>query len=106
MNKNSLPVHGSDAPGQVSRRQAIQWVMAVTAAAALPRGTFGQTANAKLPPPEGYGFDPNLVKGYKPGAFWPLTFNPGQKATATALADVIIPKDDLGPAASTVGVPA
>jgi hypothetical protein len=54
--------------------------MAVTAAAALPRGTFGQTANAKPPPAEGYGFDPNLVKGYKPGAFWPLTFNPGQQS--------------------------
>ncbi len=101
-----LPVHGSDTSGQVSRRQAIQWVLAVTAAAALPRGTFGQTLNAKLPPAEGYGFDPNLVKGYKPGAFWPLTFNSGQKETATALADVIIPKDDLGPAASAVGVPA
>ena len=101
-----LPVNGTDTPGQVSRRQAIQWVLAVTAAAALPRGTFGQTANTKLPPAEGYGFDPNLVKPYKPGAFWPLTFNSGQKETATALGDVIIPKDDLGPAASAVGVPA
>jgi len=102
-----LPVHGSDTPGppyQVSRRQAIQWVLAVTAAAAMPKNSFGGLLPSKLP--EGYGFDPNLVKGYKPGAFWPLTFNSGQKETATALADVIIPKDDLGPAASAVGVPA
>jgi hypothetical protein len=101
-----LPVQGDETPGQVSRRQAIQWVLAVTAAAALPRGTFGGLLDSKLPSPDGYGFDPNLVKGYKPGAFWPLTFNRDQKETATALSDVIIPKDDLGPAASSVGVPA
>jgi hypothetical protein len=90
---------------QISRRQAMQWVMAVAAAAALPRGTFGKAANA-APAANGYGYDPNLVKVYQPGAFWPLTFNAGQHEAAAALADIIIPKDALGPAASEVGVPA
>jgi hypothetical protein len=106
MSDTTLPNQADPASPQVTRRQAMQWVMAATAAAALPRGTFGQTAKAATPSAEGYGFDPNVVKIYQPGSFWPLTFNPGQKATSTSLADVIIPKDDLGPAASAVGVPA
>ncbi|HSZ55885.1 MAG TPA: gluconate 2-dehydrogenase subunit 3 family protein [Tepidisphaeraceae bacterium] len=82
------------------------WVMAVATASSLPRGSFGQTAGSPAPTAKGYGVDPNLVKVYQPGAFWPLTFNPGQRRVATVLADAIIPKDDLGPAASEVGVPA
>jgi hypothetical protein len=84
----------------------MQWVMAVAAASSLPRGSFAQSAGSPVPAPKGYGVDPNLVKVYQPGAFWPLTFNPGQRRVASVLADVIIPKDDLGPAASEVGVPA
>jgi hypothetical protein len=84
----------------------MQWVMAVAAASSLPRGSFGQTAGLAAPTTKGYGVDANLVKVYQPGAFWPLTFNPGQRRVATVLADVILPKDDLGPAASEVGVPA
>jgi hypothetical protein len=104
-------------PVQVSRRQAIEWVMAAVAASSLPVGVSGQPTppqdmrqhEAGLQPtarPGGYGLDPNMMDAHKPGAFWPLTFTPAQKNTATALADVIIPKDALGPAASAVGVPA
>lgn len=102
---SSPPIQIGSAPPQVSRRQAIQWVMAVTAAAALPRATYGQASQVPLSPAgQGYGFDPKLTKVYKPGDLWPLTFNAGQKQAAIALADVIIPRDDLGPAASEVGV--
>jgi hypothetical protein len=41
---------------------------------------------------------------HKPGDFWPLTLTPQQKKTAAALADTIIPRDGLGPAATEVGV--
>ncbi|MDB5318954.1 MAG: Tat pathway signal protein [Phycisphaerales bacterium] len=41
---------------------------------------------------------------HQPGDLWPLTFTAAQRKTATALADVILPKDELGPAASSVGV--
>lgn len=89
----------------ISRREAIQWVMAVSAAAALPRGTFAQSAKPPSTAAQGYGVDPNLVKVHAPGSFWPLTFNAGQRRVAGVLADVIIPRDELGPAASEVGVP-
>ncbi len=73
---------------------------------AEPRVRPGSATNT--PPPNttqnGYGGDPILVKEYHPGDLWPLTFNPEQKAIATALADLIIPKDELGPPASEVGV--
>jgi hypothetical protein len=92
-------------PGVVSRRLAIQWVMAAAAASSIPQSTFAQRRTAvTTPEAKGYGRDPNLVKIYKPGAFWPLTFTPQQNKTATTLADIIIPSDKLGPAASEVGV--
>jgi hypothetical protein len=112
--------------GPLSRREAMQWVMSAVAASSLPARTLAQEKNpppatpaeegrnsapqeeaAKVPDPNtnrGYGTDPKLLKMYKPGEFWPLTFNASQKKTATALADVILPKDNLGPAASEVGV--
>ena len=103
--------------GPVSRREAIQWVMGAVAAASLPStDAFGQEvgrtpspqeAAARQPDPiykGGYGTDPKLTKVYKPGDVWPLVFTDAQKATAAALADVILPKDHLGPAASEVGV--
>ena len=112
-------------PGPVSRREAIQWVMGAVAASSLPsalaraqespqdrpkeegRNIPSQEAAAKVPDPntsKGYGTDPKLVKSYKPGEVWPLTFNEKQKKTAKALADTILPADQYGPAASEVGV--
>jgi hypothetical protein len=104
-------------PAHISRRQAMQWVLGAVAASALPVEALAQEVGRTVTPQEnaarqkerngkGYGTDPELVKNYKPGEFWPLTFNADQKKTAAALADTIIPKDALGPAASEVGVPA
>ena len=120
--------------GPVSRREAIQWVMGAAAAAALPTATgctsgkpataqpsvrtppgaheegrniISQEEAAKIPDAKvegGYGFDPKLVKTYKPGEVWPLTMTDAQKRTTRALADVILPADPYGPAASEVGV--
>jgi hypothetical protein len=53
---------------------------------------------------KGYGTDPALNKIYKPGDAWPLTMSAASKKAATALADVILPADDLGPAASELRV--
>ena len=113
----SVSVRGAS-PGGISRREAIQWVMAAVAASTMPTNVFGQPvgrtptpqehAAAVLPGPVpgGYGTDPNLTKTYKPGDLWPLTFNEPQKKTAASLADVILPRDKWGPAASELGVPA
>lgn len=104
---------------RITRRQSMQWVMAAVAASALPgkkafaagepvdKRVAQQERAGHVPDPsthKGYGVDPELIKPHKPGDFWPLMFDDAQRKTATALADTIIPQDDLGPAASEVGV--
>ena len=99
----------------LSRRDAIQWVLAAVAASYAPEHLFAQAtppqdirqheANQQPDPTwKGYGGDPELLKIYKPGIAWKLTMTADQKKTATALVDVILPKDKYGPAASEVGV--
>jgi hypothetical protein len=101
----------------------MQWVMAAVAATAAPVAAPGQqpappvtplqptqgTPPTPTPPghpdaPKGYGTDPNLVDIHQPGDLWPLTFTAAQRKTATTVADLILPKDNFGPAASAVGV--
>ena len=50
-------------------------------------------ATAAAPAAQGYGKDPNLMKVYASGDLWPLTLTKEQRATATALCDLIIPAD-------------
>lgn len=95
----------------MSRRQVVQWFAAASATMAagdLP--LFANAAEAYVPGaapsfPKGYGTDPVLAKFYKPGDVWPLTLSEPQRRTVTTLCDIILPADDLGPAASTVAVP-
>lgn len=100
-----LTVHGTS-PRTISRRRAMQWVLAAVAASTLrpSSGARGGEHPTTLPAGIGYGTDPDLLKTYKPGDLWPLTLTASQRATAIALADVILPKDDIGPAASELGV--
>lgn len=98
------------------RRTTIKLVIA--AAAALPalraRANYldslepGASAPGNLrqfePTVHGYGPDPDLVKAYEKGAFWPLTMNTQQRELAAALSDLIIPEDEHSPSASAVGV--
>ena len=99
----------SSIPAPMDRREAIKWMMsAVATGALLDRNLFGATAaeaaKAGTKPGVGYGTDPDLLKTYKPGDLWPLTFNDAQRATAAALCDVIIPADGKGPSASSLRV--
>jgi hypothetical protein len=87
---------------ELDRRTAIKWVMAASAALKLPSVSFD--ALAATPATQGYGKDPDLMKIYKSGDLWSLTLTREQRATATALSDLIIPADDTSPAASSVGV--
>ncbi len=92
---------------RLPRRTVLKWFAAATAALQLgDTRLFGAEAPAGVPPitATGYGSDPQLNKFYNPGDLWPLTLTAAQRAAATALADVIIPADDLGPAASQVRV--
>jgi len=89
-------------PPRMDRRTALKWVLAASAAMALdPQFARGQGAK---PAAKGYGTDPDLMRHYKPGELWPLTFTDAQRRTAAALCDVIIPADSESPAASAVGV--
>jgi hypothetical protein len=96
-------------PPRIDRRVAIKWML-TAGAGALLAGTrsFGdagaEAAAAPKPAGTGYGTDPDLVKGYKPGDLWPLTFTPAQRRQVAALCDVIIPADEHSPSASAVGV--
>ncbi|HYR58162.1 MAG TPA: gluconate 2-dehydrogenase subunit 3 family protein [Chthoniobacteraceae bacterium] len=83
---------------ELSRREAIRQILAASAlASALNLRGFG----AELDSP-GIGFDPNLLKKEIP---WPRILTAAEKRIVTALADLIIPADEFGPAASAVGVP-
>ena len=88
---------------RIPRRRVLQWFAAVAAAegTTLP-SALAQTA--PQPAATGYGYDPKLNKSYERGEVWPLTLTDVEKKAAIALADVIFPKDQYGPAASEVRV--
>ena len=89
-------------PHRIDRREAIKWIVAATATVSLLQvRSFGASTSLAT----GYGTDPDLLKDYKPGDLWPLTFTPEQRRTVAALCDVIIPADDRSPSASSLGVP-
>lgn len=92
---------------RIDRRAAIKWMLAAAASVPfLDRAAFAAEAvTAPVNSGSGYGRDPDLLKNYKPGEVWPLTFNAAQRSAAIALCDTIIPADAKSPAASAVGVP-
>lgn len=93
-------------PSRISRREAIQWVIAAGVSAALmPSQAFAADASVAAPSGRPYGTDPLLNHTYRPGELWPLTLGPAQRGTVIALCDLIIPADDRSPSASAVGVP-
>jgi hypothetical protein len=96
-------------PIRIDRRVAIKWMLTAGAGALLAGshslGGAGPAANAApRPVGTGYGTDPDLVKGYKPGDLWPLTFTAAQRRQVATLCDIIIPADGHSPSASAVGV--
>ncbi|HTU65917.1 MAG TPA: gluconate 2-dehydrogenase subunit 3 family protein [Steroidobacteraceae bacterium] len=94
----------------MDRRTTIKWMFA--AAATVPSLRFaispalaGDAAARDVAANQaGYGTDPDLTKEWKAGGPWPLTLTDNARATTKALADLIIPADDVSPAASAVGV--
>lgn len=95
----------TDSPPRMDRRVAIQWLLTATAALSLRQtDALGAQEGNILGPAKGYGSDPSMVKIYKPGDVWPLTFTESQRRTAIVLCDVIIPSDKTSPSASAVGV--
>jgi hypothetical protein len=93
----------------MDRRLAIKWMLAAGAGAMLadPLSIGAPDAATAAPAPggRGYGTDPALMKPYKMGDYWPLTFTDAQRRTTAALCDVIVPAEGAVPSASAVGVP-
>jgi hypothetical protein len=91
----------------MDRRTSIQWMFAAAAtvpslrALAEPGGTTARDVAANQ---AGYGTDPDLIREWKPGGPWPLTLGVAARLTTASLCDLIIPADDISPAASSVGV--
>jgi hypothetical protein len=91
----------------LDRRTTIKWMFA--AAAAVPSlQSFGAAqeplARDVAASQAGYGTDPTLAKEWKAGGPWPLTLGAHARSTVGTLCDLIIPADDVSPAASSVGV--
>lgn len=87
-----------DIPG-IDRRVALKWISAATVS--IP----AQDLFSAEPGGRGYGPDPDLLKHYKPGDLWPLTFSKSQRELMVVLCDIIIPADETSPSASSQGVP-
>jgi len=95
-NMENIPADNS---GHIDRRQALKWIGAAAAAAAVfPHAS----AQDRLAPPSAapggkrIGWDPVLNKNYVPGDLWPLTFTAKQRKAAASLTDLILPPDNPG----------
>lgn len=93
---------------RIDRRLAIKWIITAGAGAVIlggrslgaPDGAPGREAY----PAHGYGTDPDVMKPYKPGDYWPLVLSDAERGTAAVLCDIVIPADSRSPGASSVGV--
>lgn len=88
----------------LSRRHALKWLTGTVAAPLA----LGAATNETEPAPPAYAtrftmHDPDYSKALT--GPWERVMTPEELKTSTALADLILPKDALGPAASEVGVP-
>ena len=92
------PSSSSESPQRMDRRQAIRWIGAAVAAAAVTDNLLGAPKEPGAKPIEGagrlIGTDPVLNKQYAPGELWSLTLTPAQRLAAASLIDLILPPDD------------
>ncbi len=80
----------------LSRREAIRRILVASAIIGSFDGIVLSDEAKRI------GFDPDLLKKEIP---WPRIMTEAEKASTTALVDILLPADELGPAASAVGVP-
>ena len=90
--------NSSSSSHRMDRRQAIKWLGAAVAAAAVTESVLGAPKEPGALPIEGagklIGTDPVLNKQYVAGELWSLTLTPTQRIAAIALIDLILPPDD------------
>jgi hypothetical protein len=94
--------HRSSGKG-LTRRESLQWfLVAAGAAYALdPEAFLGCGSASEFEGMPRIGTDPDLINPLVP---WERTMTEAQLATAAALCEVIIPRDERSPSASEVGV--
>ena len=88
----------------MDRRTSLKWMLSAAALPLVHLAGCSSEPPPKLPSGVGYGTDPDLLKVYGPGSVWPLTLSEQQRATATALCDLIVPADANASGAVAVGV--
>ncbi len=90
-----------------SRRDTLKWLTGTVAAGTAGGAALGAPHETETAPPSWPVrhpiHDPNFMA--KAECPWQKVMTEPELATTKALADLILPKDDLGPAASEVGVP-
>ena len=89
-----------------SRRDTLKWLTGTVAAGTAGGAALGTPAETETAPPSWSVrhpiHDPNFMGG-KTVFPWQKLMTEQELATTKALVDLILPKDDLGPAASEVG---
>jgi hypothetical protein len=94
----------SDQPTSLSRRNALKWLAGTAAAPVALKGAPHETAPAPAAYPTRYSFhDPDFSKAVT--GPWERLLTAEEMAVITILGDLILPKDESGPAASEIGVP-
>jgi hypothetical protein len=88
----------------VDRRTSLKWMMAAASLPLMEHPAWSAEPSRLLPLPNGYGTDPNLVKVYRAGELWPLSFTERQRVCAAALCATIIPADAKSPSAAELNV--
>lgn len=91
--------------GRLPRRDVVRFLAGTGAMIATGGVEMARAQQPKKIDHAGYGSDPDLVKQYQAGDVWPLTMTEAERAATTALGDLILPADELGPAASALRVP-
>jgi Gluconate 2-dehydrogenase subunit 3 len=93
-------------PPEISRRHALKWLTGSAAGAAAAPGLAAPGETEPAPPayPTRFNFhDPDFTKATT--GPWERLLSAEELKIVTLLADIILPKDANGPAASEVGVP-
>lgn len=94
-----------ESPAQFSRRSALKWLAGSSALGAAAPAIAAPNETEPAPPSWSKRhpiYDPDFTKPVYP---FEKILSQEELTTISVLADIILPKDDLGPAASEVGVP-
>lgn len=99
-------MNNPDTVRKIDRRATLKWIAGAAASVpSLAGGGFAADGDGAAPATgKGYGPDPDMLKAYRPGDLWPLTFSEEQRRKVIVLCDIVMPADEASPSASSLGV--